>query len=953
MTPERRARIKDVFVAALEKAPEERPGFLDGACGVDTSLREEVERLLAEPQDSWLKNPMEAAAAPELSAGQALGRYRIESKLGQGGMGAVYRAHDTVLRRTVALKVLPAWRFGDTESKQRLMREARAASALNHPHIVTIHDIGEAGGIDFIAMEYVAGKTLDQLIPRKGQRIGEALKYAVQVADALSAAHAAGIVHRDIKPSNIIVSDQGQAKVLDFGLAKAAGAPATGSEESSQRLTGSAGEGAIIGTAAYMSPEQAEGKPVDARSDIFSFGSVLYEMVTGRRAFPGDSPIPTMAAVLNREPPALGPEIPRDLEKAIARCLRKDPARRFQHADDLRVALEELREELERGGLAEAKPAPKRSRRRWLAWGLAGLLGVAGIGATAWLTLGRFRRAAVPQYRSRQLTFDSGLTTTPAISPDGKFVAYASDRASEGNLDIWIEPVTERARAIRLTSDPAGDFSPSFSPDGGHILFESRRQGGGIYTVPSLGGEEHLLVRGAHGPRFSPDGRWVAYAVGAYLQECSVFVMPLTGGTPKRVASDLPWSDNPVWSPDGKALLVSGMAASGDRNYSGTWLAPVAGGKSTQVSKSRLCPQGEWCENSLLCASGSGIVAFESPADPSSKAPPRTLVTGTSDLAQVRGTLSRFVFASGAFAGHLWALPLDLNTGNVRGPMQVLTQEAGYQWRPASSADGRLLVYQQEGPRATGLRLRDLKSGRETVLTEDAINRPKISPDGSRVAFSRESPPFASLFLMEPSGGQVEEVPDSKGAMIYAWTADGNYLVYYLMAPIRWRLYDLRSRRSQELLFHPKLTIHGVEPSPDLKWVAFHLPGPLKEPIKIAPLRNGRVAGESEWITIAEYPGPNRRPWWSPDGNLLYFLSRRDSYYCIWAQRLSPDTKHPLGEPFAVYHFHQVRRGPVITNGAAFGPAIARDRIIFGLYESTANIWLAEPQNVPWSWSRN
>ena len=252
--------------------------------------------------------------------------------------------------------------MADPDRKRRFVQEAKAASALNHPNIITIHDIASDNGTDFIVMEYVEGKTLGQLIPRRGLKLNEVLKHAIQIADALAKAHAAGIIHRDLKPGNIMVSEGGLVKVLDFGLAKLTERPQIGEDESTRPIPPWTDEGTILGTASYMSPEQAAGKPVDARSDIFSFGSVLYEMVTGQRAFQGDSKMSTLAAVLNQEPkPAseISRALPRDLEKIITRCLRKDPERRFQHMADLKVALEELKEE------SDVRAARRQGRHRF------------------------------------------------------------------------------------------------------------------------------------------------------------------------------------------------------------------------------------------------------------------------------------------------------------------------------------------------------------------------------------------------------------------------------------------------------------------------------------------------------------------------------------------------------------------------------------------------------------
>jgi len=292
--------------------------------------------------------------------GQTLSHYEIVEKLGEGGMGVVYKARDTRLDRFVAIKILPPEKVSDAERTRRFVQEAKAASGLNHPNIITIHDIAEERGTQFIVMEYVAGKTLDQSIRRHGLRLNEALKYAVQVADALASAHEAGIIHRDLKPSNVMVNEKGQVKVLDFGLAKLT-EKAEPDEAATQTLQQGASpvteKGVVLGTVPYMSPEQAEGKKIDARSDIFSFGSQLYEMVTGRRAFQGDSRLSTLGAILRDEPKPLSDSaeaIPRDLQKIVMRCLRKEPARRFQTMADLKVTLEELKEESESGRLTAA-----------------------------------------------------------------------------------------------------------------------------------------------------------------------------------------------------------------------------------------------------------------------------------------------------------------------------------------------------------------------------------------------------------------------------------------------------------------------------------------------------------------------------------------------------------------------------------------------------------------------
>jgi serine/threonine protein kinase len=412
--------------------------------------------------------------------GRTISHYEIIEKLGEGGMGVVYKARDTHLDRFVAIKVLPPEKVADAERKRRFVQEAKSASALNHPNIITIHDIASDNGLDFIAMEYVPGKALNQLIARKGLPLTEALKYAVQIADALATAHAAGIIHRDLKPGNVMVSGapdrSGFVKVLDFGLAKLTDKVDSNDREfttSTHRDDAPvSGEGTIVGTVSYMSPEQAEGKKVDARSDIFSFGALLYEMVTGRRAFQGDSRLSTLSAVLREEPkPAsqIVDDLPRELERIIARCLRKSPERRSQTMADLKVALEELKEESDSGRLSPAPARPQGPGRR-LAWAGALLAAFTLGGVTLWLmrSPGKPPEAAL---NPAPLTTYSGFQARPSFSPDGNQVAFAWNGEKQDNFDIYVKMIGTNGPPLRLTTDAAQDYGPAWSPDGRFIAF--------------------------------------------------------------------------------------------------------------------------------------------------------------------------------------------------------------------------------------------------------------------------------------------------------------------------------------------------------------------------------------------------------------------------------------------------------------------------------------------------
>ena len=478
MRPDRWRQVESLYHSALERPEPARDAFLREACREDEELRCEVRSLLDQTESGLLDHPLR------------LGPYQIVGVIGAGGMGTVYQARDTRLNRIVAIKVSEA-RFS-----ARFEREARAVAALNHPHICTLYDVGP----NYLVMEYVEGRPLHGPMP-----VSEALRLAIQMADALAAAHRKGIVHRDLKPGNVLVTGpRGHpgVKVLDFGLAKME-EPPPGEEESTRGVNPRTEEGAIVGTTAYMSPEQAEGKPVDARSDIFSFGAVLYEMVTGRRAFRGDTKLSILSAILKAEPEpvsSIRKEIPPELGRIIARCLRKDPGRRFQHMDDLKVALEEVKEESDSG--AAAMKAATTPRRRWVWAALLPVLLVAGF--FAW----RMWWSPQPEepLRAVELVTVPGLKSSPSFSPDGDHVAFAWNGPKQDNFDIYVQQIGA-GPPLRLTTDPRSDYNPAWSPDGRWIAFlrsepsslGSLRQvlpdgKGELRLVPPLGGPERKLA---------------------------------------------------------------------------------------------------------------------------------------------------------------------------------------------------------------------------------------------------------------------------------------------------------------------------------------------------------------------------------------------------------------------------------------------------------------------------
>jgi serine/threonine protein kinase len=487
MDSERWRQIEDLFNAVLAREPGQRTALLDQA---DPEVRREVESLLAQ-KDSLLdrpaREPLAETGVTQAIPGKVAERYEIEAKLGEGGMGVVYRALDTRLNRPCAIKFLSD-NLADAAARHRFQREAQTASSLNHPHILTVYDAGEFNGRQYLVAEFVDGGTLKAWI-RSGERTWrQIIELLAGPADGLAVAHAAGILHRDIKPDNILVSRNGYAKLADFGLAKLA-------ESTDVDLTRTLSEdgtrpGMIIGTIAYMSPEQAAGRPVDARSDIFSFGVLLYEMIGGRRPFTGDTDLQVLQAILHSPADPLGEGVPQSLRSAVEKALEKDPDERYQSMRDLVVDLKRAT----RQTVVKSAPAPPRSQKpgripwKWMAIGAAALLAVA---AGAGILL-RSKSADGPRrLEYTQLTNFADSAVAPTLSPDGRMLAFIrSDNTFEGPGDVYVK-LLPNGDPVQVTHDNASakEGPVAFSPDGSRIAFTDGGSGGGTWTAPVLGGE--------------------------------------------------------------------------------------------------------------------------------------------------------------------------------------------------------------------------------------------------------------------------------------------------------------------------------------------------------------------------------------------------------------------------------------------------------------------------------
>jgi len=752
--PSRRAgvppELERIVARALAKSPADRYGRIEdmradlmaaaGALGAAIPL-ESLDPTVREIP-SFFSSP--GTRTSELTGGlvgRTLNHYRILELAGGGGMGVVYKAEDLRLARTVALKFLPPELTRDPEAKARFLQEARAASGLDHPNICTIHEVGETeDGQLYLAMPLYDGETLRKRIERGPLPIDEAIDVAQQIARGLSKAHRGGIVHRDIKPANLMVTSDGVVKILDFGLAKLAGMAA---------LTRT---GSSVGTPAYMSPEQSRGEEVDHRTDLWSLGVVLYEMVAGRRPFRGEHEQAILYSLLNEEPKPLAqvrPDAPPELGKIVQGLLAKDPDQRYPTVDGTLGDLRALRNETMTTTVRTQPGSPAKGRLRPWLWA-AGLAAVAAVAAGGlYLTGGGGeggRGGAVAASFTR-LTDQEGSESFPSLSPDGKFLLYV--KSANGNADIYLQRVGG-GNPLNLTQDsPDDDTQPAFSPDGQQIAFRSEREGGGLFVMGATGESVRRLTEIGYNPAWSPDGGEIAFATEGVegpltrRQASQLWTVNAASGVKRLVARQD--AVQPSWSPHGQRIAFWGLPSGSSQRI--LWTVPAGGGEPLQVARDEHV---NW--NPVWSPDGKDL----------------------------------YFVSDRSGSMNVWRVPVDEPSGRTLGEPRPVTSSSQSLGLLSLSRDGRQIVYASDEGKSN-LERRALDPAASRVASEAffvtqgsrTVRSAAVSPDGQWIAFD-SSFPQEDLFVVRADGTGLRQLTDDPAKdRLPRWFPDGSRLLFY------------------------------------------------------------------------------------------------------------------------------------------------------------------------------
>ncbi len=904
MTPERLGQIEELYHSAREREPGQRKAFLAGACNGDEDLRREVESLLAADPSStcFLDEPVMRQAAGILDSQQSrseyrfapgleLGPYVIEARLGAGGMGEVYRAKDKRLHRTVALKVLPQRLAHTPGLRQRLEREAKAISSLNHPGICTLYDIGREGEVDYLVMEFLEGDTLAQRLKRGALPLSEVLELAVQIASALAAAHAAGIVHRDLKPGNIMLTKSG-AKLLDFGLAKVRAAEAVAGAAMSSPAEPITTAGTVVGTVQYMSPEQIQGHEADARSDLFAFGATLYEMLTGKRAFAGKSQLAVVNAILEKDPEPLRdlqPLTPPALERVVKRCLAKDPEDRWQGTSDL---ASELRWIAEAGGTpvtAAGSEAVAKGRRRELLYEVLAVIFLlaAIISAVSYWRLARAPARAITAEITPpgKVRFNSSVVGgEPALSPDGRALAFSAADES-GKTMLWVRSLD--SLAARALPGTEGAADPFWSADSRTLGFFA---GGKLKSIEAPGGPAVVV---ADSGLNEAGGSWNRDGTILFVPDATKGVYKVTGagGNPLPVIAGDPnrFFAQPRFLPDGKHFLF--VSSGSDPASRGTYFASLDG------REKRLVVGGN---TFAIYASGFLLYLREGTLMAQAFDPERGQLKGdqphrVADRVGRAGDFIHNTFDASENGILIYRTNSEANEKRLTwfdrtGKNQGATGEVRDYWDVRLSPDGQKLastagnlnseIWVDDLARAVRMRL--------TIEPNADHGVPVWSPGGNRIAFAVLGGKIRGGIYQKNSngaGGEELLLADSdRRIWPTSWSRDGRFILYSREAARQedfdiWVLPMAGDRRPRPFVQAPGRAYDG-QFSPDGRWVAYTSEESGRGEVYVVPFEASRIlntgpvpasaGGDGRWEVSAS---GGRSPRWRRDGKEIFYLS--------------------------------------------------------------------------------